>query len=203
MPTREKPPRGRGRPPRERTDPPAMDRPIEVDAKIEGTPAASNVVEADFSRLSIALTPDGQIAWDRMRPSTQETIRKLIGGGGATAAPASKMNAGTSRVLVGALVGSLSTLSIGVARMTGHTVESSEGMRLTDREQMELIPLWQAALDDYAVTLGRHENLIIAACATGLMLLPRMQALERIKKAKPGEVRPPLLDLAESKTEVN
>ena len=150
------------------------------------TPAPAT--EDKETRLSIPLAADGSIAWDRMRPSTQETVKRLVGSG--TSAAPQKLNPLVSHALVTALVSTIPLLAATLARMFGATVDSAMGLGLTDQQKAELTPLYQAALADYAITLGKHENLIIALGTTAIMLGPGLQGLKREKKAKPGERGP-------------
>jgi len=151
-----------------------------------GPPGLQPTSEPKNDRVSVALKPDGSVDWDAMRPSTQARVRQAFGVSGT---------AGTSTVetispmLVSALLGSVSQLAVGIARMTGHTTVSAEAMRLNEKEFADLVPLWTAALNDYAVTLGRHEKLIVACIATAVVYLPRVQALERAPKAQ-GTLKP-------------
>lgn len=156
-----------------------------TEAPLEGAaPSTVLSTEPEITKLSISMKPDGSIAWDRMRPSTQEAVRRLIGQGGPGAAPGapSPAMAMMSKTLTTAIVKSIPMLAQILARMTGHTVESSARIQLTPAQQAELAPLYEAALNDYAITLGRHENLIVALGMTGLMLMEGVQQLERAKK---------------------
>jgi len=184
------PPRGSGRfsrrpsvgPPSVSEDRPKEDRPNASITEPSPEPVIPAVVDKP-DRLSVTLKPDGSIDWDAMRPTTQERVRKAIGASGGPM-PSSSASPLATPALTRALVSSISSIAVGVAVLTGHTVESSQGLRLREETIGELVPLWEAALNDYGAFLGRHQNLIVAAAATGLALLPGLQGLQRAPKGQ-------------------
>jgi hypothetical protein len=175
------PPKGTGRfarRPSVADDRPKDDRPLAPAPPAIEPVAVEPAPETKSDRISVPLKPDGSIDWDAMRPTTQERIRKAIGAAPASAAPSGL----ATPALVRALVSSVSSIAVGVAVMTGHTIESSQGLRLREEAVAELVPLWEAAINDYGAFLGRHQNLIVAAAATGLAFLPGIQGLQRAPK---------------------
>jgi hypothetical protein len=144
----------------------------------------------------------GEPAWDRMHDSVRARVQKIRGGAPGGGGAPSGMSAMVSKTLTAALVGSIPAIAQILARLTGHTAESSERVTLTDKQKAELMPLYEAAIADYGLTLGRHENLIIALGMTGLMLAPGVQQLERVKKPN-GAAGGPLLTMMEKPEETS
>lgn len=175
------PPRGSGRFSNRRpvVVPPAIERPEKIERPAEPEPSAPaeapGLSEPKADRVSIALKADGTPDWDAMRPSTQERIRKAFPQAGGPASTA--LVEAIAPTLVKALLASVSTLGVGLARAWGYA--PADAMRLTDEEIAGLVPPWTDALNDYALTLGRHEKLIVACVATGVVYLPRVQTLHK------------------------
>lgn len=143
---------------------------------IEPTPEPTAPAPPKRNTINVTLTADDLVDWESMRPSTQERLRKALGG---SMPPPTAASGIATPALVRALVGSISSLAAGLAVMTGHTPESSERLKLSEQTTSELVPLWEAAINDYGMFLGRHQNLIVAAAATGLAFMPGIQGLQR------------------------
>ena len=163
----------------------------------ESTPAPGPTPAAEASapvaeRVSFYIGSDGAPIWDRMHAGTREKIERLVGrapGGGAAHA----LNPKISAALASAVVATVPALVQIALRVSGFTAESVARVQLDERTRGELAPLYAAALADYNVMLGRHENLIVALGMTALALAPAFEKLERAKKPN-GSAGGPLIN---------
>lgn len=181
---------------------PNEDPPVVI-SKTKSEPEPVPVTEPSTpaaERVSFYIGPDGAPMWDRMHAGTKEKIERLVGrapGGGAAHA----LNPKISAALASAVVATVPVLvQIGL-RVSGFTVESVSRVTLDEKTRAELAPLYAAALADYNVMLGRHENLIVALGMTALALAPAFEKLERVKKtngAAGAPFSPPLAHVDEA-----
>lgn len=184
------------RPGRRTTPPPAASAESTDTPTPPPAPSASASAESELERVSFYVTKDGEPVWDRMHAATKEKVQRLRGGGPSGGPSAKPVNPLVSAALTKATVASVPVFLQIALRLLGFTPESVAGVTLTDTQRAELAPLYEAAIADYGVALGRHENLIVALGMTGLMLAPAFEKLERAKKSKPnGSAGGPLLDI--------
>jgi hypothetical protein len=176
--------------------------PESIEPKSESTslpPSEPDAAANDgLSRVSFYVTASGEPVWDRMHATTREKVQKLRGMASTNAPASSALNPLVSKALSNAAVASVPVLVQIVLRFLGFTPESVSQVKLTDDQRAELGPLYAAALADYNVALGKHENLIVALGMTGMMLAPALEQLKRAPKNKPnGSAGGPLIPMME------
>lgn len=123
-------------------------------------------------RLSVQLTDTGAIAWDRMRPETQERLRKALGpvaSGTAQAAPGATTG-GFDAGLCGVLYDALSVGLVGFAKSRGVSESQAAIVAITPEEKAQLVPPTVAVLNKYNATLGKYqEEMVLAVLVTTIL----------------------------------
>ncbi len=172
----------------------------EAAASAPSEPEPSKPATSDEpTRVSFFIASNGEPLWDRMHAGTREKVQKLRGGGGPGGTSAAALNPIVSAALSKAAVSTVPVALQILLRFLGFSVDSVSAVKLSDAQRAELAPLYAAALADYNVALGKHENLIVALGMTFLALAPAMEKLERAKKAN-GAAGAPVIRIAEEPT---
>jgi len=141
--------------------------------EVEETPAAETPAAVQGARMSVQLTDDGGIAWDRMRPATRDQLRKALSDPaavaqlglttGSTAAAADDVIDGASLATI--IYGASSTIMVAIARRAGYTNEQAGVLAFTPQETEQLGPLTGKVLNKWLPT-GKYQDELIL----GLML---------------------------------
>jgi hypothetical protein len=161
-------------------------------------------------RLNVQLTPDGRVAWDRIRPSTKAQLATAFSdpaapeqlGIAATATGAAQVDAFDAG-MTGLVYDTLSNFMIGLARRSGYTDDQAGVLRFTDDEKTQLGPPTAAVLNKYAGALGKYQEELTLAVAVTLVISGKVSLLRKaasvtrlvprdtaIAPGEPGE-RPP------------
>lgn len=150
-----------------------------------GTPPASG-----GQRLSVTLTEDGSIAWDRMRPATREQLKKAIGD--VAPAAAAESSGIDNESLAAILYGSASTLMMGLARRSGYTTEQASVLAFTPEETQALAGPTGKVLGKYLPT-GKYQDelllgLMLTTVISGKLALLKKTATvtQLVPRAQPG-----------------
>lgn len=133
----------------------------------EDTPAGAEAPAAREAnpRISITLDDSGAVAWDRMRPATQEQLKAAFAkdpnaaqrlglAGEAAAANADGLDSAT---LAHILYSSASTLMIGLARRSGYTAEQAGVLAFTQNEVQLLAEPTGKVLNKWLPT-GKYQD---------------------------------------------
>lgn len=148
-------------------------------------PVSETAAAAQGQRLSVTLTDDGSIAWDRMRPATREQLRKAFSD--PAAAQQLGLQAGTSTgddggldasSLAGILYSSASTLMMGLARRSGYTTEQAAVLAFTPEEINMLAPTTGKVLNKWIPT-GKYQDEMLLGLMLTTVISGKLALLKR------------------------
>lgn len=119
------------------------------------------------ARMSVQLTPEGRIAWDRIRPATREQLARVLAdpavsqqlGGVAVPVTASAPAAGTIQPeFCGVIYDALSQVTVALAQRNGYTPAQAELARVTADEKAALAAPTAAVLNKYIGPVGKYQE---------------------------------------------
>lgn len=141
-------------------------------------PSGDTTTSPASPRLSVQLTADGKgIAWDRMRPQTQEQLRALLGTapGATSVAPVGDT---FDPALCAVAYDALSTLMVGLARRSGYTEDAAGVLRFTAEEKGVLAEPTAKVLNKY-VPAGKYQDELMLGVLLTTIIAGKLTMLRR------------------------
>lgn len=138
-------------------------------------------------RVTVQLTEEGQIDWERMQAKTRAKLERAgVGPGGVQTAPQTAPAApGLDPNVAGMLWGGIGSLLVGAASWMGYPKDEALKMQFTPDERAALVEPTNAVLAKYSVSLGEYEEEIMLALAVGTLTYSKFTAMK-----KPATVTP-------------
>jgi hypothetical protein len=137
--------------------------------------------------MSVQLTDDGNIAWDRIRDTTRAQLRKALSDPNVSAKLGMAEGAKIGEVvdafdpsLCGVLYDSLSTALVGLARWRGGYTEEQAGvLRFNEHEKQVLGGPTAKVLNKYAVSFGKYQDEIALGLLLTTIITGKVSALRK------------------------
>jgi hypothetical protein len=144
-----------------------------------GTTTSEGTTSPASPRLSVQLTADGKgIAWDRMRPQTQEQLRALLGTAPGAAAATTAAADAFDPALCAVAYDALSTLMVGLARRSGYTEDAAGVLRFTADEKAVLAEPTAKVLNKY-VPAGKYQDELMLGVLLTTIIAGKLTMLRR------------------------
>lgn len=157
----------------------------ESDPSLTGAETGSEPAAQTLPRLSVTLDAEGAIAWERMRPETQNKLKTALKKGNFST---ENDHSAAGRVktesfppeLCEVVYDSLAMLLMGMARRGGYTQEQAGVLAFSPDEKRALVPASIKVLDKYDASLGKYQEEIML----GVLLVTVMSGkLALLKKS--------------------
>ena len=148
--------------------------------KADDTTTSAAETSPAAPRLSVQLTTDGRIAWDRMRPQTQEQLRAALAGSPLASVTTSDAPAPDAfdPALCAVAYDALSTLMVGLARRSGYTEDQAVVMRFSDAEKDALGGPTSKVLNKY-LPAGKYQDELMLGVLLTTIIAGKLTMLRR------------------------
>lgn len=127
-------------------------------------------------RVTVPLTDDGRIDWDRMpaaqRDQVDSAVRREVPG--ATPEPAAAL---VDDAIVGMLYDAISSVGVTIARAAGYSVDTAALMKIQAEEKAALVPMTNKVLAKYSGVLGAYQDEIMLSVCLGSILMAKVSAM--------------------------